>query len=155
MMVHSQLLIIGYGNQLRGDDAAGVEAAQRIADQNWPDTNVVIQQQLTPEISEQISHAKTVVFLDASASPELTSTRVEAIEPGASDALPTHLGDPRSLLALTQILYDQSPPAWLITIPARNFDFGAPISDITKQGIEMALREVKKLQKENEPKNNN
>jgi len=31
----SKVLVIGYGNTLRGDDAVGVRAAELIASRNW------------------------------------------------------------------------------------------------------------------------
>jgi Ni,Fe-hydrogenase maturation factor len=56
-----------------------------------------------------------------------------------------HVGDPRALLALTEIVYDRRPEAWLITVPARDVAFGVGLSAATEQGAEEALRQVRLL----------
>ena len=138
-------LIIGYGNQLRGDDAAGVVAAQQIEEQNWHKTQVIVQQQLTPELAELVSQAGSVVFLDASASIDSTITSVQILEPQLSESFPAHSADPRSIVTLAQVLYHRAPKAWFITIPSVCFDFGAPLSEMTRLGIDVAINETRRL----------
>jgi hydrogenase maturation protease len=64
-------LIIGIGNELRGDDAAGVVAARRLAERN-PAAHLKIVHQLTAEMALGLGDYSTVLFLDAD---------VEASEP--------------------------------------------------------------------------
>jgi hydrogenase maturation protease len=60
------LLIIGYGNPLRGDDGLGVEVAcclkEIIRDES---VEVLSQHQLMPELADPVSRASLVVFVDA------------------------------------------------------------------------------------------
>jgi len=62
----AEVLIIGYGNPLRGDDGAGWQAAgilkERIRDER---VQVVRSHQLMPEMAEAISRARKVIFIDA------------------------------------------------------------------------------------------
>jgi hydrogenase maturation protease len=62
-----RVLIIGYGNPLRGDDSLGWQIAARptTSIQDEP-VEVLALDQLTPELSELISEVELVVFIDAS-----------------------------------------------------------------------------------------
>ncbi|MEO8391518.1 MAG: hydrogenase maturation protease [Chloroflexota bacterium] len=60
------ILIIGYGNPLRSDDAIGQQIAQAMKDRlNRSDVEVLLTYQLTPELIYSISEAQLVVFIDA------------------------------------------------------------------------------------------
>lgn len=75
-------LIIGYGNPLRGDDAVGFLAAERlsrtIAD---PGVTVLAVHQITPELAEPVSRARRVIFMDASVGAERGQIRERPIRP--------------------------------------------------------------------------
>ena len=63
------MLIIGYGNSLRGDDNVGCHVAQML-DRHYdgdPDVRVIGSHQLTPEMAEDIAASEFVLFLDAAA----------------------------------------------------------------------------------------
>src|ERR1043165_3956952 len=59
------LLVIGYGNELRGDDAAGPEVARSIAELQLPGVEVLVRPILTPELADNVAQAATVIFVDA------------------------------------------------------------------------------------------
>jgi len=61
----TKTIIIGFGNTLRGDDGAGVAAAEMLAG-DFPGANVVAVQELHPELAEQLASCDLAVFLDAS-----------------------------------------------------------------------------------------
>ena len=60
----SKVLVIGYGNTLRGDDAAGVKAAELIS-RHHPEFEYIYLHQLVPELAEQIAERDFVFFIDA------------------------------------------------------------------------------------------
>ena len=66
------LLIIGYGNPLRGDDAFGYRAAEELQASFIDHREAVILpvHQLTPELAADIARAARVVFIDAAAEGE-------------------------------------------------------------------------------------
>ena len=138
-------LVIGYGNELRGDDAVGPRVAAAVNEWNF---NGVIAQavpQLTPELAEPISHAQLAVFVDAAAAPNTEEVQISRLDPSVPSDLDSHLGDPRALLALSRAVYGRCPTAWLITIPTLGFDFGAPLSALAGRGVRTALTAIKKL----------
>lgn len=57
--------VVGYGNTLRGDDAAGVLAAEAIEALDLDGVEVLTCHQLTPEMAEKLATMQSVIFIDA------------------------------------------------------------------------------------------
>jgi hydrogenase maturation protease len=136
----ARTLIIGYGNPLRGDDAVGFLAAERIRELvRDPEVEVLAVHQLTPELMEPISQADRVIFIDAAANGEpgvITETRIE----GEVASSFTHIATPQALLAGAQRLYGRSPSATLITITGRDFDIGDWLSEPVRLALETLVQ---------------
>jgi hydrogenase maturation protease len=130
----SKVLVIGYGNTLRGDDAAGVKAAELIA-QRHPEFEYIYLHQLVPELAEQIGDYDIVFFIDAQ--KDITQPSARLIAPSIEADQPrTHFISPESLLALSQQLYQRMPSnAYVIGIPASEFKFSEELSAQTTQGV--------------------
>jgi Ni,Fe-hydrogenase maturation factor len=159
--------VIGYGNDLRGDDAVGPLAAAAVAAWDMPGVPALAIHQLTPELAEPLAEADLAIFVDAHVpapapkhgqrSPSLCVwesgvgdegaevVSVHPIEPAAVDSAIGHTGDPRALLALTKALYGRCPIAWSITVPAHSFSFGAGLSPVAERGLAAALQQIRNL----------
>ncbi|MBM4070737.1 MAG: hydrogenase maturation protease [Planctomycetes bacterium] len=136
-----RLLVIGYGNELRHDDAVGPLAARAVSDWQAPGVKALAVQQLTPELVDVMAHADTVVFVDAGhvANETVCSRLLKPIH----RPLPLgHLGDPCELLALAEMIYHRRPEAWLITVPAPNLEFGEGLSVMAERGLAAALERI-------------
>jgi hydrogenase maturation protease len=118
------LLIIGYGNPLRGDDAVGYQVAESLG--------AIAVHQLTPELMEPISRASRVVFIDAAATGIPGTVEERAVLPQPATAF-THHATPEALLAGARALYGSCPPATLITIAGADFELGHPLSAPVQQ----------------------
>jgi hydrogenase maturation protease len=120
------ILIIGYGNTLRGDDGLGPAVAAAFAGRE-PQIRSVAVQQLTPELAEAVAAAGAVIYVDAQIGlmPAVVVTEVgaETLAP-----LPTHVADPRGVQALAWDLFGRAPPAWLVTVAGVNFELGETLS---------------------------
>lgn len=139
------ILLIGYGNDLRGDDAAGQRAAAQVDAWGLPGVEVRTLHQLTPELAEPLAAARRAIFLDAHPASRGPHVRVRRLHPAAPTAHLAHTCDPQGLLALAQTAFGRSPEAWWITIPAADFSFGAPLSPLTARGLADALATVQRL----------
>lgn len=122
----SRVVILGYGNPLRGDDAVGWLAAQelqrRLADD---EIEVVAAHQLNPEHAELVAKAGLAIFMDASAdAPAGTITRVPVFPADKSARPSTHNLTPGALLACARELYGTYPDAVLFAVGARDFACG-------------------------------
>lgn len=138
------LLVIGYGNTLRGDDAAGPRAAEAIAALALPGVRVLSCHQLTPELAEPLAEAQRAVFVDAAVDRPRT-VRLRPLKPQTAARPASHATDPRALLALARELFGRAPRAWWLTIPAARFDFGETLSPLTRRGIALAVNRIRAL----------
>jgi hydrogenase maturation protease len=139
------VLVIGYGNDLRGDDAAGPRAACEVAAWHLPHVRVVTQHQLTPELADPLAAVGRAVFLDAHVPADGCTPCVRPIAPALARDGGGHTADPAELLALARTAYGRAPDAWLLTIPAEAFQFGAPLSRVAERGVADALALLRPL----------
>lgn len=131
------LLIIGWGNPLRGDDAFGWLAAERLRER-LPGTEVLPVHQLTPELMEPVGRASRVIFIDASAEGEPGQLACRDVVPSPDAEAFTHHATPAGLLAGALALYGNAPPAVLYSVRAESFEFGERLG----AGVARALDEV-------------
>lgn len=146
-----KVLIIGYGNSLRGDDNVGCQVAQML-ERHYdgdPDVRVIGSHQLTPEMAEDIAASEFVLFLDAAAGEpagKIQATTVNATPGPASFA---HYLDPARLLAAAMELYGSAPPARLLTIVGGTFEFGERLSPAVAQQLPQFFAEAHALVESN------
>ena len=117
-----QSLVIGLGSTLRGDDALGRIAAERVRLAVAPnDVRVIDLDSLTPDLAAELSEVSRAVFLDASVvgSPDqVVSFRLD--EGNSSEPL-GHRCEMGTLLSLTRHLYGRAPEAFAITFRGNDF----------------------------------
>ncbi len=125
----TKVLILGYGNTLRGDDAFGPRVAERLAELvQDPSVEILRLHQLTPELMEPLSRAALAVFIDAAAAGEPGELVERQVEPAAGPAEFTHHATPEALLAGARALYGRAPEAILISVAGADFSLGAELS---------------------------
>jgi hydrogenase maturation protease len=131
------VLVLGYGNPLRGDDGIGWHAAQVLADTfKAGDVTVLACQELTPDLAEPASRAERVIFIDASVEDEPGCISRQSLQPihEDSNSFP-HDMDPETLLGRVRELYNASPEAVLMTIGAETFDYCDDLSPAVSRGL--------------------
>jgi hydrogenase maturation protease len=140
----NKVLVIGYGNTLRGDDAAGIRAAELIARQH-PEIECVYVHQLMPELAEQIAESDIVFFIDADVNVKQPKMRL--ITPGVEENQPrSHFISPESLLQLSRKLYQRIPSkTYVIGIPASQFEFSEELSEATNKAVEDGVKLAESL----------
>ena len=139
-------LIIGYGNTLRGDDGVGYQVAEAVMEWELKGVKAFPCHQLTPELAAMISSVQQVIFVDAAITPStnLSSITWESLTPDTEAPFTTHAATPSALLALTKWLYNVTPIAYQLTIPAINFDIGETLSPTTAEGKALALTQLRR-----------
>jgi len=142
-----KVLIIGYGNSLRGDDGVGLIAAERLLDLNLGEqTEVLVRQQLTPELAEPISRANLVIFIDASvgaAAGTITSRSIAAATSPQSSL--DHDCEAPVLLRYAKEFYGKTPEAVLLTVAGDCFDYGHELSTAVSAAIPEIMKRVEEL----------
>jgi Ni,Fe-hydrogenase maturation factor len=118
--------------------------AAAVARWGLPGVRAIAAHQLTPELAEPLAQARVAIFVDARVGGG--GVRVRPLRPGDTlSSLDMHIGDPTALLALALALYGRAPRAWLITLPARSFALGAPLSPHTRRSLAIARRRIRSL----------
>ena len=142
----SRILIIGYGNPLRGDDAIGPIAAERLREiVSDPEVEILALHQLTPELMEPISRAARVIFIDATAAgePGVFEERPVTADPHTGHF--THHSTPGSLLAGARALFGHAPDATLCTVGGEDFSLGEHLTPRTEKALLQVLARLRQL----------
>ncbi len=137
----STLLVIGYGNTLRGDDGCGWRVAEEVERWELPHVRVMTVHQLTPELAADIAAADTAIFVDARVGATNGRAELEHLTANPAAGVPAfgHAYSPCALLALAAALYGSAPRSSLITVPGVSFDFGEELSPTCQRGVGDAL----------------
>jgi hydrogenase maturation protease len=147
------ILIIGYGNSLRRDDGAGLILAQMVEaalrDREMDVAHITVHQ-LTPDLALPVAadDVAAVVFVDtrvATAEDGQMDLRIQPL--GAEEcaqSLGHHVG-PAVVLNYARLLYDKSPPAWLLTAPGVDFDHGEGLSEEARRALQTLPALLRKL----------
>ena len=103
---------------------------------------VLIRQQWTPDLAEDIAHANSVLFIDCSVDSAPGSVNLRPVEPVAeTQGLATHHQSAPQLLALARELYGSLPAnAQLLTIGAGSTELGEVFSDPVIDALPKACR---------------
>jgi hydrogenase maturation protease len=136
------ILVIGYGNELRGDDGLGPAVAEAVAAIGLPDVECLAVHQLVPELAERLADARLAVFVDARVGPGEQAVEVTRIKTGESGGLMAHAADPRALLALARAVYGRAPEAWLVAVTGCHFEFGDGLSLVGVENANEARQRV-------------
>jgi hydrogenase maturation protease len=138
-----RLLILGYGNPLRGDDGFGWHAACRLLDAIAdPDVKVMALQQLTPELTEPVSRSERVIFIDAAAEGVPGQIAERDVEPDPESAALTHHSTPGGLLAGARALFGRCPHATLYSVPGEDFAFGEHLSHPVSSALDHVVSRI-------------
>lgn len=135
----SNILIIGYGNSLRGDDSVGQVVASSVEQWYLPNVKVLSLHQLAPELADDLAQAETIYFIDASSDVTLEHPRVKEIQSNHASVNVSHFSSPENLLALTRQLYGCEPRVYLIEIPAESFELSEGLSAKAQKGVREVL----------------
>lgn len=139
------VLILGYGNTLRGDDALGIHAAHALHDFYCADggIRVLATSQLTFDLAEDISQARLIVFVDAAEAGVPGNICSEKILPAEEKVRFTHHWTPRTLLMLAKQLYSKAPSAVILTMAVASTEVGMGLSEEVQHRLPELLEHVK------------
>ena len=139
--METEILVIGYGNTLRGDDGVGPRVAEAVGHLRLPGVRTLICPLLTPELADPISRAAKVIFVDAAVDTP-NEVRWRKLEPNETSQLMAHAADPRTMLALARDVFGRAPAAWWLTIPAVDLGFREEFSPAVQRGFAEAVKKI-------------
>lgn len=138
------MLIFGYGNPSRGDDALGPLLLEQLEALELPNVELLTDFQLQVEHMLDLQNREMVLFVDASISsmPPYTFSRLHACK---DTSYTTHVMSPMALLHAYHSLYGASPSAYLLEISGKRFELGEPLSAEAAANLDASIDLVKKL----------
>ncbi len=132
----AQVLIVGFGNTLRGDDGAGpavvarlaLRVPRRLVEQGR--VRLITRHQLVPELCLDLSECASAIFIDAATDLRPGQVHCAAVRraPDFGAGTGLHTLTPAGLLAMTQAMCGAVPEAQLWSIGAADFAFGENLS---------------------------
>jgi hydrogenase maturation protease len=139
------MLVIGYGNDLRSDDGVGPRVAEAVTGWQQSGLTALAAHQLLPELIADLASVDRVVFVDATLASTTDLITLERVVPREPARWDSHWGHPAAILGLARQLGQPVPEAWFIQIPGECFELGENLSPRAGQGMEEALRQIRVL----------
>ena len=120
------ILVFGWGNPSRGDDALGPLFVERIEALGLPGVECLTDSQLQVEHALDLRDRRAVLFVDASVSAA-APFEVGEIQASPDASFTTHALSPQAVLQVYVELNDEMPPPCrLLAIRGETFELGAP-----------------------------
>jgi hydrogenase maturation protease len=137
------VLVIGYGNPLRGDDALGFVVADKLIKARPQGMGVIRTYQLTPEIAEPLSRVSLAIFVHATCDWTPARVRCQPIAPEKArlTSLCHHL-NPQLLLGYAQSLYGRAPEAWSVTVGGEVWGYCDGLFDPALSAVPKVLHQI-------------
>lgn len=144
----TRVLVVGYGNPGRQDDALGPAAAEAVERLGLPGVRVSVAYQLAIEDAYDAASCDAVLFVDASTcAPEPFS--VDAVVPSPEVAcFASHVVRPEFIVGLCRTLYGRAPAATLIGIRGYAFAFGEGLTQRARVNLDLAVSYIHEVLRE-------
>ncbi len=151
------VLVLGYGNALCGDDGLGQRVATLLAQEMPPAlanfTTIRALHQLDLTLASQLQNYSAVIFIDAQTQLYQTKVHISELErkqdPATTVTKPmgfsAHFLNPQDLLSLAENLYQTCPTAWLVAVRGYQMEIGTELSPQAEENANQAVAEVLKL----------
>ena len=137
------LLVFGWGNASRGDDALGPLAIERLRER-LGDTaagriDFLDDYQLQPEHALDLVDRERVLFVDASVACA-APFEVSVVQPRRDASFSSHAMSPAALLQVfVELQGAEPPPCTLLAIRGESFELGAPPGEAALAHLSAAL----------------
>ena len=137
-MSGAPILVFGWGNPARGDDALGPLFVDAVDAMGLPGVECLTDFQLQVEHALDLEGRHRVLFVDASlGAPEPFG--VEPIVARRDDSITTHAMTPQAVLQVYRDLQGEPPPAWLLGMRGECWALGDPVSAAARVRLDAAL----------------
>ncbi len=116
-----KILLIGYGNPVRGDDGLGPAISEEVEELGIDGLTVDADYQLTVEDAASVADHEAVIFVDASVNGDepFSFTRVN---PRRQESFSSHSVSPEGVLGLAEELFQAKSEAYMLAVRGYSFD---------------------------------
>jgi len=142
------LLVFGYGNLSRGDDALGpllIDRIERHTASMLANIDVLCDFQLQIEHALDLEDRDLVLFVDASVA-DIDGFGFSELSAARDDSYSTHAMSPSAVMSVYQsIMKKTPPPCFLLSIKGERFELGEGLSVNAQHNLSGACRFVERL----------
>lgn len=132
------ILVFGWGNPSRGDDALGPIFVERIEALQLPGVECLTDFQLQVEHALDLKERQRILFVDASV--DTATFSAARISPRRDATFTTHAISPHSVMQTYADLEGSTPPpCWLLSIGGKHFELGEALSSEASRNLDAAL----------------
>ncbi len=141
------ILVFGYGNLSRGDDAVGpllLEYLEQRADLSRVELQTDFQLQI--EHALDLQERELVIFVDASVAASDQPFAFKRLKPYQDNSYTSHAMSPAALLHVFETITGLAPPpSYLLSIRAESFELGDTIGPTTAENLSQACEFIQNL----------
>lgn len=140
------VLLFGYGNLSRGDDALAPLLLELVETQSdLIDIELLTDFQLQIEHALDLENRELVLFIDASIAC-INAFDFTELQPARDTSYTTHAMSPSAVLAVYRSIHKQAPPpCFLLGIKGESFELGEGLSANAEQNLAEALQFIQGL----------
>ena len=139
VVVPAPVLVFGWGNPSRGDDALGPLFVEAVEAMKLPGIECLTDFQLQVEHALDLRGRTRILFVDASstARPPFEFQRIAAAR---DDSFTTHSVSPQSVLQVFEDLEGRpAPPSWLLAIRGDSWELGTAPAPSANANLRAAI----------------
>ncbi|MDD2791514.1 MAG: hypothetical protein PHU40_12740, partial [Sulfurimonas sp.] len=114
-------IIIGYGNELRGEDAFGVDTIKKLQKLSLKNTKLLSMHQLTPELVLELLGADEIIFIDACYDEKNHYALACSLTEQHNLDLSHHIS-PKTIIYMLESLYANVPKFFIYSMMSRRFE---------------------------------
>jgi hydrogenase maturation protease len=151
----ARIVLFGYGNPSRGDDALGPLLLERA--EAWLGTRPDLAVEPVADFQLQIEHALDLqdrdlaLFLDADVACMAPFALRRAV-PRQDDSYTTHELSPETVLHVCrEVTGQEPPPAFILSLHGESFELGEPLSPPAARNLEAAWAFLQQLLLDGQP----
>ena len=140
------ILVFGYGNLSRGDDALGPLLLEGIEESCDLDAiEILTDFQLQVEHALDLENRKLVLFVDASVSCQ-SAYGFSQLQAAKDKSYTTHAMSPAAVLQVYQSIKKQDPPpCFLLSLQGISFELGEDLSPQAQNNLDQAVQFAQQL----------
>ncbi|MFN8011333.1 MAG: hydrogenase maturation protease [Holophagaceae bacterium] len=148
------LVVFGWGNPGRGDDALGPRLLARV--EIWAEAQAEAPLEAIPDFQLQIEHVEDLrgrdlaLFLDASVAAPAPFAFREA-HPAPDASFTSHALSPEALLHAFARVTGTPPPAFVLAVRGERFELGEDLGPSAERNLEAAWRFLQGLLSDPDP----
>ncbi|HRG25911.1 MAG TPA: hydrogenase maturation protease [Chitinophagaceae bacterium] len=135
------ILIVGVGNTLMGDDGIGAYVAASIEAKQQPDVHVIHVQQMTSDLLEDMLKAEQTIIVDAAVGADpVQFYKVDETAPAGASY--SHYTSAIQLLKMAELVYERNLSVYICAVGAWDLTLGGALSLRGKKNADQAVSTI-------------